>query len=324
MKAIICEKYGFPEVLHLNEIEKPTPKDNEVLIKVMATTANAADARIRGADFPSIFNFPVKIAMGFKGPRKKVLGVELSGIVEAVGKNVTMFQKGDEIFASTGAGFGAYAEYICLSEKAVMAPKPSNMSFEEAAGVPHCALAALFYLRKANVGRGQKVMIYGASGGIGTFAVQIAKSMGAEVTGVCSTVNVELVKTLGADKLIDYTREDLSAEEETYDIVFDTIGKAPITQCVNLLEKHGMYLSAVHLELPRILEGIKLSLKTSKKVFGGVANYTSENLHFLKDLIEEGSLRTVIDKSFPLEQIREAHEYVDRGHKKGHVIIKVN
>ncbi|HYQ55932.1 MAG TPA: NAD(P)-dependent alcohol dehydrogenase, partial [Draconibacterium sp.] len=191
MKTVVCEKYGPPEVLHVVEVDKPVPKDNEVLIKIMATTANAADARIRGAVFPSIFNFPVKLAMGFKGPRKKVLGVELAGVIEVVGKNVTQYRVGDEIFASSGAAFGAYAEYICLPENAVMAAKPSNMNFEEAAAVPHCALAALHYLKKGNVDTGQKVMVYGASGGIGTYAVQIAKAFGAKVTGVCSTTNVE-------------------------------------------------------------------------------------------------------------------------------------
>ena len=324
MKAVICEKYGTPEVLYLTEVDKPQPKDNEVLVKIMATTANAADARIRGAVFPSIFNFPVKLAMGFKGPRKKVLGVELSGVVESIGKNVTQYQVGDEVFASTGAAFGAYAEYICLTEKAVMAKKPVNMTFEEAAAVPHCALAALHYLQKGNVDTGQKVMIYGASGGIGTYAVQIAKAFGAKVTGVCSTANVALVKTLGADEVIDYTREDLTKENASYDVIFDTIGKAPITECVNLLEEGGMYLSAVHLELPRILEGIKLSIKSSKKVIGGVATYTSENLNFLKGLIEEGNMKAAIDSTFTLEQIREAHAYVDTGHKRGHVVIRVN
>ncbi|MFV0591079.1 MAG: NAD(P)-dependent alcohol dehydrogenase [Draconibacterium sp.] len=190
MKAVICEKYGSPEVLHSVEVDKPVPKASEVLVKVLATTANAADARIRSADFPSVFNLPVKLAMGFKGPRKKVLGVELAGVIEAVGKKVTQYSAGDKIFASCGAAFGAYSEYICLPENAVMTTKPSNMSFEEAAAVPHCALAALHYLKKGNVDTGQKVMIYGASGGIGTYAVQLAKAFGAKVTGVCSTGNI--------------------------------------------------------------------------------------------------------------------------------------
>lgn len=324
MKAVVCTKYGPPEVLQRIETDKPVPKDNEVLVKIMATTANAADARIRGADFPSIFNLPVKMAMGFKGPRKSVLGVELSGVVESVGKNVARFKPGDKIYASTGAAFGAYAEYTCIKESGVIALKPENMTFEEAAAVPHCALAAYFYLKKGKVEKGKKVMIYGASGGIGTFAVQIAKAFGSEVTGVCSTSNLELVKSLGADNVIDYTKENISELDDTFEVIFDTIGKGPITDCVGRLKEKGMYLSAVHLELPRILEGMKISLKSSKKVIGGVAVYTTENLNQLKDLAESGKLISVIDKTFTMEQIIEAHAYVDKGHKKGHVVISIN
>lgn len=323
MKAIVCTQYGSPNVLQLTDVAKPAPKENEVLIKVIATTANAADARIRGAVFPSIFNFPVKLLMGFKGPRKKILGLELAGVVESVGKNVTKYKPGDEVFASTGAAFGAYVEYICLTEMSVMAKKPSNMTFEEAATVPHCALAALHFLNKGKVGQGQRVMIYGASGGIGTFAVQIAKAYGAEVTAVCSTSNIELVKSIGADNVIDYSKNELSRISEPFDVVFDTIGKAPITECVDLLEDGGMYLSAVHLELSRILEGMKVSFRSTKKVIGGSAPYTKENLEFLKNLAEEGKLISVIDKTFDLKEIREAHEYVDKGHKKGHVVIHI-
>ncbi|RIH63792.1 NAD(P)-dependent alcohol dehydrogenase [Mariniphaga sediminis] len=324
MKAVVCEKYGPPEVLKIREVPKPIVKDNEVLVKVFATTANAADARIRGAVFPSIFNLPVKLAMGFKGPRKKILGLEVAGVVESIGKNVTKYHVGDQVFASTGSGFRGYAEYVCLPEKSVMTIKPSNMTFEEAAAVPHCALAAYYYLRKGKVGEGQKVMIYGASGGIGTFAVQIAKAFGAEVTGVCSTANVELVKLLGADKVIDYTKGKITQVDEPFDVIFDTIGKASISDSVELLKEKGMYLSAVHLELSRIFEGIRISVKSSKKVIGGVASYTTENLIFLKNLIEEGKMKTAIDKTFTLEQMAEAHAYVDTGHKKGHVVITVN
>ncbi|HKJ41598.1 MAG TPA: NAD(P)-dependent alcohol dehydrogenase [Sunxiuqinia sp.] len=324
MKAVICDQYGPPEVLQLSDVKKPKPKDQEVLVKIKATTANGADARIRGAVFPSAFKIPVKLAMGFSGPRKKILGVELAGVVEATGKHVTRFKRGDEVFASTGTAFGAYAEYICLPEKAVMAIKPSNMTFEEAAAVPHCALAALYYLRKGKVQKGQKVLIYGAAGGIGTFAVQLAKDMGAEVTGVCSTTNIELVNSLGADKVIDYTKEDLSQSGETFDIIFDTVGKGPIKKCVNALNEKGIYFSAVHLDLSRIIEGIKVSMASSKKVIGGVAKYTSESLNDLKNMIEAGRLKTAIDKQYTLEQIAEAHAYVDTGHKKGHVVITMN
>jgi len=323
MKAIECTKYGPPEVLEMKEVEKPTPKDKEVLIKIKATTANGADARIRGAVFPSIFNFPVRLAMGLKGPRKKILGVELAGIIEVTGKQVTHFKTGDEIFASTGASFGAYAEYICLPENAVMATKPTNMTFEEAAAVPHCALAALYYLRKGKVKKGHKVLIYGAAGGIGTFAMQLAKTMGAEVSGVCSTSGIDLVKSLGADQVIDYTRENLIQGTGKYDVIFDTVGKGPIAECVHALKEKGRYLSAVHLELSRIIEDIKITRKSGKKVIGGVAKYTTENLNDLKELIEAGQLKTVIDKSYSLEQIVAAHAYVDTGHKKGHVVIRV-
>ena len=323
MKAVICQKYGTPEVLKMVEVEKPVPKDNEVLVKIMATTANGADARIRGAVFPSVFNFPVKMAMGFKGPRKKILGVEIAGVIEIVGKKVKRFKVGDEVFASTGAGFGGYAEYICLSEKTVMTNKPINMTFEEAAAVPHCALAALFYLRKGNVSQGKKVLIYGAAGGIGTFAVQIAKTMGAEVTGVCSTSGIEVVKFIGADKVFDYTKQGFEKELESYDVIFDTVGKAPIKTCVNALKEKGVYYSAVHLELSRIWEGIKATFSNGKKVIGGVATYTSDNLEFLKKLIESGQLKTVIDKKYSLDQMVEAHAYVDTGHKKGHVVITI-
>lgn len=323
MKAIICTKYGPPEVLHMIEMEKPVPKDHEVMIKVKATTVNGADARIRGAVFPSIFNIPVRLAMGFKGPRKKILGVELAGIVESVGRKVTRFKEGDEVYASTGASFGAYAEYTCLPEDAVMTIKPTNMTFEEAAAVPHCALAALHYLRKGNVQSGRKVLIYGAAGGIGTFAVQLAKCMGAEVTGVCRTANIEMVKSLGADKVIDYTKEDLSQSGETYDVIFDTVGKGPIKVCVEALKENGMYLSAVHLELSRIIEGIRVSFSDRKKVIGGVAPYYTEDLNYLKDLVEAGKLKTVIDRRYAFEQVAEAHAYVDTGHKKGHVIINI-
>ena len=323
MKAIVWTEYGPPDVLQLQEVEKPTPKDNQVLIKVFATTANAADARIRGAVFPALFWLPVRMMMGFKGPRQKILGVELAGEIESVGKDVSRFKVGDQVFASTGFGMGGYAEYKCLPEKGVLARKPATMSYEEAAAVPHGALAALYFLRKANLQSGQKVLIYGASGGIGTFAVQIAKSFGAEVTGVCSTTNLELVNSLGADTAIDYTKENLAARGETFDVIFDTIGKSPFSDCVKSLKKKGIYLRAVNMELSPILSGLWTSMTSSKKVVGGVAEYTSENLNFLKELIESGKMKSAIDKRYTLEQMAEAHAYVDTGHKKGNVVITV-
>ncbi len=323
MKTYICTKYGLPEVLQLTEGQKPEPKENEVLVKIMATTVNAADARIRGAVFPSIFNLPVKLAMGFNGPRNKIIGLEIAGEVEKIGKNVSRFKNGDQVFASTGSGMGGYAEYICLSEKDVVVIKPSNMSFEEAAAVPHCALTALHFLRKGNAGAGKKVLIYGASGGIGTFAVQIARNMGAHVAGVCSTTNIELVKSLGAGNVIDYTNVDLNQIDETYDVIFDTIGKSPISAYAKLLNKNGKYLLAVHLELPRIIEGMKAARKNKIKLSNGVATFTIDDLKYLKELIEAGKLTTVIDRYYSFDQMQEAHAYVDTGHKKGHVVITI-
>ena len=323
MKAIVCTKYGPPDVFQLEEIEKPIPKDNEVLIKVFATTANAADARIRSADFPLLFWLPLRLMMGFRGPKQNILGVEVAGEIEAVGSAVTRFKPGDQVFASTGSAMGGYAEYTCLPEDAEMALKPANLTFEEAAAVPHGALCALHYLRKGNVLSGQKVLIFGASGSIGTYAVQLARMFGAEVTGVCSTAKVDMVKTLGADHVIDYTSEDFTRNGQIYDAIFDTIGKSLFGGSVRSLKENGYYLRAVHLTLPSILKGLWTSMTTSKKVIGGVASYTSENLNYLRELIEAGELTAVVDRSYPLEQTAEAHRYVEAGHKKGNVAITV-
>ncbi|MBN1822106.1 MAG: NAD(P)-dependent alcohol dehydrogenase [Prolixibacteraceae bacterium] len=323
MKAYICTKYGPPEVLKLQEVKKPVPKDDEILIKIKATTVNAADARIRGAVFPSIFNIPVRLALGIKGPRNKILGLEIAGVVEAIGEKASRFKPGDEVFGSTGTKMGGYAEYICLSEKKELTQKPANMAFEEATAVPHCALTALHFLRKGNVGPGKKVLIYGASGGIGTFAVQLAKEMGAEVTGVCSTSNIDLVKSLGAKNVIDYTKEDFSQINIKYDVIFDTIGKSPISACAALTKEGGIYMLAVHLEIRRIKEGRKAAKRNKICVSNGSAPFKTENLNFLKNLIETEKLKTVIDKQYSFDQMIEAHSYVDKGHKKGHVTISI-
>jgi NADPH:quinone reductase-like Zn-dependent oxidoreductase len=319
MKAIVYARYGAPEVLRLNEVEKPVPKDNEILIKVYATTVTSGDARLRRAD-----PFVVRFFNGLTGPKKiTILGNELSGKIEAIGKDVKLFKTGDNVFGQTGMSLGANAEYKCLPEDGSLAIKPANITYEEAASIPFGASTSLHFLRKANITKGQKVLIYGASGSLGTAAIQLAKYFGAEVTGLCSTANLELVKSLGADKVIDYTKEDFSKNGKTYDIIFDTIGLSPFSGCIKVLNEKGVYLRAVHMTLPPIVRGLLTSLLSSKKVIGGVAAESKENMVLLKTLIEEGKLKPVIDRVYSFEQTAEAHRYVDAGHKKGNVVISV-
>jgi NADPH:quinone reductase-like Zn-dependent oxidoreductase len=300
MRAIVATKFGPPEVLQLQEVEKPSPKDNEILVKVLATTVTAGDIRMRSFNVPPLFWLPARITLGFTKPKHPIYGMELAGKVEAVGKDVTRFKIGDQVFASTLAeNFGAHAEYKCLPEDGLVFSKPHNMTYEEAAAVPIGGPTALRLLRKGNIQRGQKVLIYGASGSVGTYAVQIAKSFGAEVTGVCGSAGLEMVKFLGAEQVIDYTQEDFSAGGVLYDTIFDTVGKCPKTQYTRALKPNGTFVTIA-----------KLNTKQSEEEFT-----------FIKELIEAGKIRAIIDRCYPLELMVQAHRYVETGHKKGNVVV---
>ncbi|MCE5215055.1 MAG: NAD(P)-dependent alcohol dehydrogenase [Methanobacterium sp.] len=306
MKAVVYTEYGPPEVLKLKDIAKPSPKNNEVLIKVHATTVHRGDTRMRSLKIPGMRwqVIMARLYLGIRKPKRAILGMELSGEIEAVGRNVTHFKVGDEVFASTAwSDFGGYAEYKCMTENGVITIKPTNMTFEEAAVIPSGAITALGLIRMANIQKGQKILIYGASGSVGTFAVQLTKSMGAEVTGVCSTTNLKLIKSLGADNVIDYTREDFTQNNKKYDVIFDAVGIFPSKKAKKSLKKNGIYLN-VHKSKIKSEDGIVL-------------------LRDIKELIGAGKLKAVIDRKYPLEQIVEAHRYVDKGHKKGNVVINV-
>ncbi len=318
MKAIELTKYGAPEFLQMTEVEKPSPKDNEILIKIHATSVSSGDARMRRAD-PYI----IRLIFGFKRPRKAVLGVVVAGEIEAVGNSVSNYHVGDQVFGSSGMNFGAHAEYVVVKEDAVLAQKPANITYEEAAAIPFGATASMHFLRIAKIQQGQKVLIYGASGALGTMAVQLAKNYGAEVTAVCSTSNIELMKSLGADEVIDYTKEDFTKNGKIYDVIFDTVGKSSIRKALRSLKKEGQLLLA-SAGIGTIIGGSIRSMFMSKKIVSGVIKETTEDMNFFKQEIENGKLKAVIDRIYTLKQIVEAHTYVDQGHKKGNVVIAIN
>jgi NADPH:quinone reductase-like Zn-dependent oxidoreductase len=322
MKAVICPKYGPPETLQLKEVAKPIPKANEIRVRVVATTAARGDCELRGLAVPVLLRFLLRIAFGFRGPRRKILGQELAGEIESVGNNVNLFKIGDQVFALTGLHLGAYAEYDCLPEKGLVAIKPSNMNFEEAAAVPVGGLHAYHFLSRGDIRDGQKVLVIGAGGSIGTFAVQIAKSLGAEVTGVDNAEKLEVVRSIGADHVIDYTKEDFTKGGEAYDLIFDTIGKGSFSGCVRSLKEGGRYLLG-NPGLPQQLRAKWVSMTSSKKVIGGAVSYKTEDMVRLRELIETGKVKSIIDRRYPLEKMVEAHKYVDSGQKKGNVVITI-
>lgn len=328
MKAIICPEYGGPEVLRIEEIDKPVPKDNEILVRIYAAPVNFGDITARNFKniSPSNFSmsFPLwlisRMVFGSSKPKKKILGSEFAGEIEAVGKAVKKFKKGDPVFGYRGMNLGANAEYICIPEKGMTAIKPKKMTFEEACAVPYGAITALNLLRKVNIHKGQKVLINGASGGIGSFAVQLAKYYGAEVTGVCGKPRLGLVKTLGADKVIDYKQEDFTKNGETYDLIFDILRKSSFSLCKGSLKPKGIYLLA-SFKTKQLLQALWTKIKGGKRVKCALSVEKPEDLVFIKDLIEAGKIKSIVDKRFPMEQAVEAHRYYESGGKKGSVVI---
>ena len=328
MKAIVWTKYGPPDVLQLQEVEKPVPKEDEVLIRIRATTVTAGDCEMRSLQFPIYLSLLMRLWRGLIKPKGTTIpGTELAGEIEAVGQDVTLFKKGDQVFGAAGLNFGAAAEYICLPERpgemeGGVAIKPANMTYEQAAAVPFGGRDALHFLRKGNVQSGQKILINGAGGSIGTFAVQLAKYFGAEVTGVDSTEKLDMLRSIGADHVIDYTREDFSQSGEVYDVIFDVVGKISFSPNAESLKQDGIYITA-NPRLPQMVQGLWTSMRSSKKVVMETASGTIEDLVFLRRLVEEGKIRSVIDRCYPLEQSAEAHRYVETGRKQGNIVITV-
>ena len=330
MKAIVYTTYGTPDVLQLKEVEQPIPQDNELLIRVRATTVNYGDLIARNFknitprefNMPALFWLPARIEFGFSEPKKPILGSEFAGEVAEVGKDIKRFKKGDQVFGYLGQRMGAYAEYLCMAEDGLVTLKPTNMSYAEAATVPYGAIMASSLLRKANLQPGQKVLINGASGGIGSAAVQLANYYGAEVTAVCGTPRLEFVKALGANNVIDYTKEDFTQSGETYDLVFDILGKSSFSRCKQVLKENGRYLLA-SFKTKQLLQMLWTSIVGSQKVICALASERSDDLVFIKELIEAGKFKAIIDRCYPLEAATAAHHYVETGRKKGNVVIAV-
>jgi NADPH:quinone reductase-like Zn-dependent oxidoreductase len=328
MKGVVWTKYGPPEVLELREVEKPTPKEDEVLVRIHATTVTAGDCEMRSLNFPLYFSLAVRLWRGLFKPRGvSILGSELAGEIEAVGKDVKGFKQGDQVFGSAGMRFGENAEYICLPEGAGemeggVAIKPANMTFEEAATVPFGGRDALHFLRRGNLQSGQKILINGAGGSIGVFAIQLAKHFGAEVTAVDSTAKLDMLRSIGADQVVDYTEEDFTERGEIYDVIFDVVGTISFSRTARSITQNGIYLLANPMK-SQMVRGPWARMTSGKKVIMETASGTLEDLIFLRELIEAGMIKTVVDRSYPLEQIAEAHRYVETGQKKGNVVITV-
>ncbi|MSP50127.1 MAG: NAD(P)-dependent alcohol dehydrogenase [Alphaproteobacteria bacterium] len=322
MKAYVYRRYGGPEVLELVDVPKPAPKDNEVLIKIHATTVTSADWRVRSLEMPRGFGPMARLALGITGPRQPILGTELAGVVEAVGKEVTKFQPGDEVFGFPGAEMGCHAEFRVLAEDGPVALKPSKLSFEEAASLCFGGTTALHFLRKAEIKAGDRILVIGASGGVGTALVQLAKQAGAEVTGVTSSANLDLVTSLGADRVIDYAREDFTRRNETYDVIADTVAATSFARCKHMLREKGRLL-AIAGGMPDLLASLWAPLTGSRKVIFGPAQERPDDVQRLADLAETGVLRPVIDRRHTFAEMAEAHAYVDTGRKKGSVVVTV-
>ena len=320
MKAMVCTRYGPPEVLELQQLEKPVPKANEIEIKVRASTATAGDCEMRSFTFPLFLWIPLRLFFGLRKPRMNVLGQEFAGEIESVGNEQTLFQKGDRVFGSTELKLGANADSICLPSSYAIVRMPEELSFEEAATIPTGGMNALFFLRKAEIQDGQKVLIIGAGGSIGTMAVQLAKNSGAEVTAIDSNEKLDMLLSIGADKVIDFQQEDFTATGETYDVIFDIVGKGSFSKTIKSLKSKGFYLIG-NPSLGNIFRRFLPRMKGDRKIVVAAADYKAEDLRYLSELLANGKIKGVIDRTFPLEVLRQAHHYVESGVKKGNVVI---